>query len=149
LPETALKALGTYMNPAGAERKGKMIVLSDVVLTSDRSKMAPSDLEPLLAQFNVRLGRERILSFKQNPTELLVIPNLRSRNPVAEAFLGEQVSLFRFDDARTVEAAGPAAPGARSPFKVEPLLVTLPQVPVWKETNFGDPVAIVEDLRSP
>jgi hypothetical protein len=150
LPESAVKALTSYMTPTGTARKGKMIVLQDVVLTSDRSKMASTGLEPLLRQFNVSVGQERILAPKDNPTELLIIPNIRSRNPIVQGFFsGGQVSLFQFDDARTVEPGAPETPGARSPYKVESLLITLPRLPVWKESNFSDPVALVDNYLTP
>src|SRR5262249_40627090 len=55
----------------------------------------------------------------------------------------------QFEDARTVDTAPPEAPGARSPFKVDTILITYPRLPVWKESNFSDPVALVDSYRTP
>jgi gliding motility-associatede transport system auxiliary component len=149
LPGNAVKALTNYMNPTGSQPKGKMIYLADVVVKGDRSGMVPSGLEGMLARFNVRVGNERLLVPRRDgdPTRIQVMPNLRSRNPIARGFVtADGYKLFTFEDARPVEPL-PSNPRAPAPYKTETILRTYQ--PVWKESNLRDPVALVQELATP
>jgi hypothetical protein len=60
-PEHALKALREYLD----KRQGKLVVLFDVYLTAD-GKMVKTGLEDLVAQYNVKVGDERLLQYYVN-----------------------------------------------------------------------------------
>jgi hypothetical protein len=144
LPERAVKALTEYMNPKGAKRKGKMIVLADVNLAPDGRTMAPSGLEGLLASFNVRVPDERILAAKRDPTLVQVMPNVEDQEQFGRFFRSDRgVVRWVFDDARPVEALGT---GGR--FRVAPLLYVELLWRTWRETDLRDPNVVVRDLVS-
>lgn len=142
------QALRDYMAGAGGRKKGKMIVLLDVV--AEGKGMAPSGLETLLAEFNVRAGNDRVLSLNtRQPTSFRVYANPRSSNPLAQAYSQDGLVPFRFDNARTIEAAAPPNPGAPAPYTVEPLLVAIQGSGTYFVTEPDlsiSPVAYVTDL---
>jgi len=150
LPDKAVKVLTDYMQNARAGKtkdkaKGKLVVLLDVNIAADGKRMVRSGLEGLLATFNVRVPEERLIAAKPTPTELDVIPNIESSDPIAEHFQvrGRPV-LFHFDDVRPVESL---SPGGR--YRVEPLLRVYRSAPIWRETDLRDPDLILREMLSP
>lgn len=165
LAADTLKALRDYLKPADPKKKkGKLIAFLDVVVQD--GKMVQTGLEPLLAEFNVQVENNRILSLRDmrviskgggnlqevvvNPQRVSVTPNpaLTEQNPIAKAFEGLALPL---DDVRVVRPAKGAAPGA---FRAEVLLQTS-DIGVWAEDNLSDPTGLAneyytsrrEDLR--
>lgn len=118
LPEFTLKALQAYMNPTGADaekKKGKLVVLLEPVVDPATGKMLQTGLEPMLNEYNVQVGNDRILSVPggmiRSPLNVVVLTNPRLRgNPVASAFAGR---LFLFHDVRSVrgQSTPPPKPG--------------------------------------
>jgi hypothetical protein len=153
LPDYAVKALRDYANGVNRKKKGRLIVLLDVVTRTDGG-MVKTGLEALLAGRNVRAGDDRVLTVgrskqtaKDDPTDLWVITNWRSKNPVAQAFkpsaLGE-VEFFEFMDARTVD------PGTtEGTYRAETLVQSVfPDT--WVETDLkASPRALWEELQRP
>lgn len=152
LSDNALAALGSYMNAPSDDPRGKLLVLTDVVV-NEQGNMADTGVERFLANFSVTVGNDRILNVNtRNPRELVAIPNPRSQNPIAKAFVeGNRVTPFQFYDARTVRPAAPAGPNpAAQRYRAEELLMTYFDLDVWAETNLRlDPNVLVSDLRKP
>jgi hypothetical protein len=149
LPDFALQALRDYMNPSGdaAKKKGKLVVLLDLVLDPAKN-LVKTGVEGLLADFNVQVGNDRILSLPTNlsgrdPVKILVTGDPRSRNPVAKMFEG---AIVLMSNARPVQpqANRPNVPGAR--YTVESLMLAPGRIS-WAEPNLrADPGQLVSDL---
>src|SRR5262249_45083795 len=135
--DAAVKALRSYMNPPGEDaKKGKLLVLLDVVTTNEGT-MVQTGLEPLLEEFNVQAKDNRILSLGTNrPGTVLVWPNLDSRNPIATAFVSPDgfIQQFAFNDVREIQSRKDPAGGA-SRYTVENVLVAPVRYGNFVETN--------------
>lgn len=146
VPEVGVRALRDYLGGAGGPKKGKLMVLMDVVVQPNGS-MARSGLEELLEEYGVKVGNNRILTAAgRNPVELLVQVNPSSRNAVAQAFSPQagQLIVFGFDDARSVEPK--TEPGGK--YTVEALVQTIPQTLCWVENDLAaQPSAVVAAVR--
>jgi hypothetical protein len=149
LPDFALTALREYMNPAGAaaKKKGKLIVLLDLVLDPAKN-LVNTGLETFLADFNVEVGNDRVLSLPNNlsgrdPLKVIVVGNPRSRNPVAVTFSDGIVVM---PNARTVKPRTGNPNPAGNRFNAESLMLALPRI-CWAETNLrADPDQLIRDL---
>jgi hypothetical protein len=148
LPDNALKALRNYLMPASGDKKGKVFVLFDAVLDRNRS-MVNTGLEKLLAEFNVQVGNDRILIFRNNrtryPLQVPVVARPGSRNPVAGAFEGFP---FFFTDVRIVQpaSAGQSAMGSRY---TADTIFQVPAGAVWAESNLqADPKQLVDSIQT-
>jgi hypothetical protein len=134
LPDKFLKGVRDYLRGEGGRKKGRAIILLDPVV--ENGKLVRTGLEPLLTEFGVQAGNDRLMALAntQDPIAVTVIPDPSSSNPVAKAFIrGRTVDAFAFHNTRTMAPAGnQPAPGAAT---AEPLLVTLPEEGVWAETN--------------
>jgi hypothetical protein len=146
LPEFGLKALREYMNPTGPDadkRKGKMIVLQDVVLTPKRDAMVKTGLEEFVSEYGVQIGDNRVLQVSGIvPIPLYVIAlinrDIASRNPVAAAF--GRGGQFVLHDVRTVQPSTQPRPEAR--YQADSLLLVPARLAIWTETDLrADPVA--------
>jgi len=139
----ALDALRSYMEPSGAEaqktKKGKLMVLLDVVL-SDEKTMQATGLEPFLAEFGVQVDDDRILrfptAFSPNPELVMVQTNpdpfTRQRNPIVDAFADQAFSVYK---CRTVKPQAAKSP-PNSRYRADTLLVADPSRQfLWAETN--------------
>jgi hypothetical protein len=148
LEENVLTALRDFLQGTGRKGKGRLIVLLDA--TPDRSGNRPqTGLERLLAEYNVQVGNDRIISAGiQNPLYARVIANPRGNNPIAQAFSPESgATLFTFYDARTV-APVMSNPGAPARFTAEELMVVLP-LGTWAETDLkASPTALANEVRT-
>lgn len=149
MPGNAVKALRDYLQGTNRKdsKKGKLIVLFDVTLR--KGEMVPTGLEPLMAEYGVKVNNDRVMcGVRRDPLSLTTIPNPRSGNVIARSFIsrGAVTALFPFYDARTVTSA--STPGAPSRNTVEDLIFVLPQTLPWAETNLqADPSALVDELR--
>ena len=128
---------------------GKLILLFNPVIqkVGDSTRMAPTGLDALLAQFNVKLGDDRILCFGQvvdDPLQVIAVTNPNSSNPMGKAFNSpDRQTLFPFRNARTVDVAG-QQPG----LDAQQLLLVPPQYGFWSETNLeASPASLVSALR--
>jgi hypothetical protein len=152
LPARDIDALRAYLKGDGRKKKGRLIVLLDVV-TRD-GKMVKTGLEDLVAEYNVRVGDDRVVAVegfqeRNNPVDLEVFASPLANNPLARGFNldSNRVVLFNFIDARTVTAlneANPAAP--RGNYTVDQLILISPNDYTWTETDLSkDPLAVVRD----
>jgi hypothetical protein len=145
LSDIAVKALADYMKGARA-KKGKLIVMLGVV--EKEGKMVQTGLEPLLREFGVKVGDERVLAaMSELPTPTLAPAeaNEAAFNPLARG-LAQLKAEVAFLDARPVE---PAVAGPASPYTVETILqVDAPYYLAWREKRLdADPEALAADLR--
>jgi hypothetical protein len=111
--------------------------------------MAPTGLDSLLGQYNVRLGNDRILSLGINtrdPLEVIALTNPDSSNPVAKAFISEdRETQFLFRNVRTVQPGAENSPGVAA----ERLVWVPKQFGFWVETNLErSPSDLAAALRS-
>ena len=68
LPDYALKALRDYMNPPAeksGKKKGKLVVMLDAVINPGKD-LVKTGVESLLAEFDVKIGDDRVLSYNPN-----------------------------------------------------------------------------------
>jgi hypothetical protein len=145
LPPAAVAALEKYMQGgAEAKKKGKMIVLLDVVRSLDGG-MLQTGLEPLLAQYGVQPGNERIGCLQmRDPTVVPAVANPRANTPLATKYEG---NLIPFRTARPVRPAA-TNPQAGSPYTVETILQAPTNFGVWLESNMeADMAARAAALR--
>ncbi len=148
LPASAVKALRDYLHGSGRKdnKKGKMIALFDVNIR--KGEMVSTGLEPLMAEFGVKVDNDRVFAVRRDPLQLTTATNPRGTNPVARAFVsrGRWTALFPFYDARTVEPANPMSPPGQS--TVETLILVHPQMAAWAEKDLkADPMALLADLQ--
>ncbi|SRR5579883_753671 len=148
LPDNAVKALRDYLQGTNRKdnKKGKLIALFDVTIR--KGEMVQTGLEPLMAEYGVKVANDRVMCVRRDALALTTVANPRSSNAIARAFTsrGAATTIFPFYDARTVESANP--PGAPGRFTVEDLMFVLPQTLAWAETNLkADPAALMDELR--
>ncbi len=115
IPEAEAGALKAYMTkPAVGGKPGKLFLAAGPQPKPDRSGVAPTGLEDLLAGLGVRLGTEYILNQPLQQlgyTEVLAAPSARliqAKNPVASEFVSRTLVL---PNCREVVAT-PTPPGA-------------------------------------
>lgn len=147
IPDHAVKALRAYLKGEDRPNKGKMMVFLDVVLNKD--KIVQTGLEGLLAEYNVKVRDDHVVSILQrfirlnpfqDPESLLVKGDPLSGNPVGRAFalVANDPTLFWFFDTRSVTSLNEGNPtGQMSPFQVRRMLMVSPEFQIWSETNFG------------
>ena len=129
------------------QAKGKLLVLMDVVTSNDQ--MLQTGLEPLLREYNVEVGNDRLLSVEvfigggmrpsERPEDVKVMANPRSRNPVALAFsrgLGRR--QFTFHTVRSVSSESQGGVMAGRGATAEALLISVEDA-IWKTTNLTTP----------
>jgi hypothetical protein len=148
LEENVVAALRDYLQGVGRKGKGRMIVLLDAM--PDRAGVqAQTGLEKLLAEYNVKVGNDRILSAQiLDPLAARVFTNPESNNPIARAFFPDTgaPTPFLFYDARTV-APLPGNPGMPGRATAEVLMVVEPHW-TWAETDLkASPSALVAQVR--
>jgi hypothetical protein len=150
VPEAGVRALRDFLSGAGGRKKGKLMVLLDVLVQPNGS-MVRTGLEELLEEYSVKVGNNRVLvadgRSPRNPTLLTAIANPESQNPIAKAFFrSDGLALsFGFDDARTVEPKT-GEPGGR--YTAETLVQTYVRELAWAEKDLtAQPAALVAALR--
>ena len=145
----ALAALTEYMNRADPKTQakiGKLLVLLDVVTDRDGT-MVQTGLEKWLEEYSVDVGTNRVLTLQgqvPSPSDILVIPNVRQRNPVATAFAN---AIFVFREVRTVRPRMQAGSSpTQSRFRAEELFFAAQ--PSWADANLrADPTEYVNNLQ--
>jgi hypothetical protein len=159
LSDDAIDALKKYMREPHKEkdpvtdkertRKGKLMVLANVVASGDR--MASLNLDKLLQEYGVDVTGERVLRFvpgaRHPENDILITPNpdMTGKNPLATLFEGFAV---RMNNVRVIRPVSPdRAPG--SPYQASELLISVPAVavgyPVIGETDMRPPAQLIED----
>jgi hypothetical protein len=153
VPAKFLTALREYL--AGTKhkdkKKGKLVVLFDVVQRGGKGPMVRTGLEALVAEHGVRVGDNRVLdpSNPREPLAFTAITDGRSKNPVARAFANEAegATPFLIYKARTVEASRTNPPGAPAGETTETLLMTYPVRRFIAETDLdASPTALIQEL---
>jgi hypothetical protein len=161
IPESALRVLREYMEPTGGgdKKKGKLFVLLGVDLTPEGT-MRQTGLEKFLAEYNVRVNDDRVLTAAiyqtlggiiKQPTWPRARANPQAKNPFTLAFAEAGLEAF-FPDARTVEGTQPPADPHGGPppskYRVESLLICS-SPGAWAETNLrASPEALANDYRT-
>lgn len=126
LSKDAVAALTAYAIPADPQKpKGKLLILAGPNRSADGKGIAPTGLDPLLANWMITLGPDQIYGeqFDRNPRSIsfpIASAHPESSSPVARE-LGNRPFLFPV--ARMIRSM-PAAPG--QPVQVEPLIETKP-----------------------
>jgi hypothetical protein len=147
-PQFAADALKAYMDPPPekdpkaekdappkSKKKGTLIVLLDLAFSPDGTRVEPTGLEGLLADYNVRAGADIILhdpridGFQPHWIDLEVSAGAAA-NPVAAAFANQQ---FLMKMVRTVEPVPGGNRDAR--FQVDVLLEAPRELRAWSETD--------------
>jgi hypothetical protein len=130
-PAKFVTALRDYLKGANRtdNKKGKLMVLFDVVQRGGKGPMIRTGLEALVAEYSMRVNDNRVLDLLNREEPLLVnsLANPRSTNTVARSFTSEEGALlFYLYKARTVDPVPPppGQPGAPAPFTAESLLTT-------------------------
>jgi hypothetical protein len=153
-PAKFVTALRDYLKGVNRKenKKGKLIVLFDVVQRGGKGPMIRTRLEALAAEYSVRVNDNRVLDVgnrRGEPLEFTTLANPKSTNPIARSFISEEGALlFYLYKARTVEAA-PAAnpPGAPPPITAETLLTTMPIQPLMVDTDLdASPRGLIQEL---
>jgi hypothetical protein len=149
MPAAVVTALRTFA-AGDTKKKGKLFILLDVVPTRD-GKMAKTGLEPLLAEYGVKVGDDRLIAVgNDNPLDLLTIANPRGNNAIARAFSGRtilDIVRFRFSDARSVTPM-PPNPNAPAKYNNEILMLAPPDQYIVAEPNLSaDPDVVAGQLR--
>jgi hypothetical protein len=140
LSDTAVNALRVFLKGSGGKR-GKLIALLNRT-GAGGAPVEDAGLDALLAEYDVGLGHDRILSLSRSPTRVLVLPDPTSGNALAKRF-AEEGNVFLFENAQTLE------PLKTNPdYRVDSLLITLPQLPVWAQTDFrANPTDVAAEAR--
>lgn len=149
-PDNGVKALRDYLQGTGRKKPGKAMVCLGLV--GEGAAMGQIGIEPVLAEFNVKIGNDRLLAVQPlvNPAfvMLVALTNPNSNNPVARAFFqeGRSPKTFYFQDARAVESV-PDNPAAGGRWSAETLLIALDQQYVIGEANLqASPRDVARDL---
>jgi hypothetical protein len=154
--EKFLQALRDFMQGTKRKegKKGKLIVLFDVVVERGKDTMVRTGLEKLVEEHGVRVNDVQLVAYRPMFRDYLLIAGMcpdRSKNPIARAFSSETegtLSLFTFYKARTVESSRPNAPGAPPGNEPEPIVGAVPNqgCVVQKELG-GKPRELVMQLQ--
>jgi hypothetical protein len=150
-----VQVLRQYVNPErpGA-KKGKLVVFMDEATTPEGT-MRQTGLEPLLHEFNVDVGNERILRLSPRDPQMVYATTNRKlvdRNPIATTFDGETFRLYKARPVRPATGAPAPKAGTFSADSVieipaMALLGIEPQY-VWLESNLRtNPLELVDALR--
>ena len=151
VPAKFVTALRDYLNGTNRKdnKKGKLMVLFDVVQRGGKGPMVHTGLEALVAEYGVRVSDDRVInpSEEREPLRLTVYTNPSSKNPIAQAFNNETEGSipFLFYAARTVAPAatnpGPSAPSA------ETLVIAHPRFLYLIDTDLNaSPIGLVREL---
>lgn len=148
LPPAAVGAIRKYMTePRKGEGKGKLIVLAGAVPGPNDKGVAPTGLEGLLAEFDVRLGDKFIYNNQAErlPARIALVTFNRAaaQNPIYQALKPVIRGAFPFDYAREV------TPLTTNPqFQATSLLITYPGRLTWLEPDrVADPNQVIQDLN--
>jgi hypothetical protein len=144
----AIKVLRDYVNGVGRQKKGRLIVLMPQA-ADNRGTPIKTNLEPFLAEFHVKVGKDRILTLGPPQYPVFIIGDPVRTNPIGQTFLrGRGRPTFVFYTPRTVTPLRSEDPGRQvGGYTAEDLLVAQPDMGIWAETNIeSNPVDMVDDL---
>jgi hypothetical protein len=148
--EQALKALREYMEPAGTDQpKGKLFALLGVV-ADPQGKMLHTGVEDLLADFNVKLGENRLLIAERRDPYTIVGRINSARDFLSRTHFESFLRVFfPFSEVRTVDSEPGKQPGS-SRYQAEPFFFPV-FGPLWVESNLTkDPMVLLSDyLKTP
>lgn len=129
---------------------GKMIILCDPIVQKEGSgsTLVRTGLEGLLAEYQVQLGDDRIVTpLLRNPLLVIALAPPNAQNPVAKSFAPSPRSRiqFRFENVRSVEPIEAKGPGGKN---VDKLLLVPATIGPVLQTNFNsDPNSLADALR--
>ena len=149
LPDFALNALRQYMNPPGKDptKKGSLVVLLDVNVDAT-GEMRLTGMENFLTEFNVQVGRDRILTVpsqvNRDPVRVIVTADSQSGNPIGSRFEGRG---FLIPQARTIKPMPAGNPMQPKGFVAESIFQVAPGQYSWAETDLRtEPGRLVQSL---
>jgi hypothetical protein len=153
MPAKFLTALRDYLKGTKRKdnKKGKLMVLFDVVQRGGKGSLVRTGLEALVGEYGVRVGDNRVInpSNAREPLLVEVIANPLGKNPIARAFSNEAEGWtpFVFYGARTVDPAS-ANPQNPAPAPTETLIIAHPtrRYLIDSELN-ASPTGLVAELR--
>jgi hypothetical protein len=152
MPTKFVSALRDFLKGANRKdnKKGKLMVLFDVVQRGGKGPLVRTGLEALVAEYGVRVGDNRVInpSSSREPLLVNVIANPVGKNPIARAFSNESEGWtpFLFYSARTVEPAS-ANPQAPVPNPAETLIIAHPTRRYLVDTELNaSPSGLIEEL---
>ncbi len=142
LPAAAVKALDDFIS-----KKGKLIVLADLVESSSGKGAEPLGLEPLLGRYNVELVNERVLSLIEQGGGYVMRPliigvgNPSGTNQLAADFrtTGQSRKQVILPEPRPLKVT--PTPPQMSRVTADPVLVKMPQWPALTESNLDLPLS--------
>jgi hypothetical protein len=153
VPAKFVAALRDYLKGVNRKdnKKGKLLVLFDVVQRGGKGPIVRTGLEALVAEYGVRVGDDRVInpSEEREPLLLPVYANPASKNPIAQAFSNEteRPVQFLFFSARTVTPAN-VNPGQPTPSPAETLMIAYPRLLYLIDTDLNiSPTALVKELN--
>jgi hypothetical protein len=153
MPAKFVTALRDYLKGANRKdnKKGKLMVLFDVVQRGGTGPMVRTGLEALVAEYGVRVGDDRIINpfDDREPLRVTAFTTSASKNPIAQAFNSETEGAvpFVFYSARTATPAA-ANPGQPAPSPAETLMIASPRLPYLIDTDLNaSPTALVKELN--
>jgi hypothetical protein len=136
----AVAALREYMDRrTEGKKKGKLVVLADVVATPDK-RMQKTGLEDFLAEYGVQVGNGQVMNLIASfrPQDVPAVPNPDSQNPLKPLFGTATI----FYQVRQLEVRSPPSGG---PYAVDVLAGTLPGR-AYIETDLGLPEPVAEKI---
>ena len=147
----ALNAIREYMEPTTpGKTRGKLIVLLDAETTNEKA-VVKTGLEPLLAEWSVQIGDDRILRIpttgrRRDPNDISVVTKTdrsgRASNPIAAAFPDE----FQFFGARTVDPKAADSP-TPAKFRADTILIAPAQQYLLLDKDLtANPVDLVNQV---
>ena len=133
LTQDALDTLRKYLRtPRGPnKKKGKLIVLFDMIVDEQKNTMIQTGLEPLLREYSVTVGNSYVMSVKDDGAsrEVIAATNPNNKSPIGPAFNDKQrhVFPFFFKDVRPVEPVKTPPPpqGGGAIAEADTLLVSI------------------------
>ncbi len=152
MPAKFVTALRDYLKGVNRKdnKKGKLMVLFDVVQRGGKGPMVRTGLEALVAEYGVRVGDDRVINPSDpEPLKMVVRTDSANKNPIAQAFNNEQegVTPFVFYSARTVTPT-PANPAQPAPSPAETLAYAHPSYLYLIDTDLNaSPSGLVKELN--
>jgi hypothetical protein len=132
-PDKFVSALRDYLHGKDRKdgKKGKLIVLFDVVTEGGKGAMVKTGLEGLVGEYGIRVQDNQVVNLtSRDYLGIRTVPDPSSSNAIAKAFYHERegtLSSFYFYKVRTLESSAANTPGAPPASTPETVILTLPQ----------------------
>jgi len=143
LPDKFIGAVRDYLHGKDRKdgKKGKLIVLFDVVVEPGAGKMVRTGLESLVGEFGIRVKDNQLVNLTaQDYLRIQVWPDTDSSNAIAKAFYHKRegtVTPFSFYKTRTLESSKTNRPGAPPSGEPENVLLIAPQQLILEQTDLN------------